>query len=182
MNTNFKTKSWLPLLLALLALTPRDLAAQGPKLQLDHLNRLADAASETVDVTVDPATLQTAGFLSGHDVNDAKIKALIEGIKGIYIKSFEFTAAGAYSEQDIETVRKQLAAPGWSRMVSVREKDELTEIYFWREGGQNGGLAVLSAESKELTIVNIVGRVDLAALTAMGKLMPKLPRVPNILK
>lgn len=182
MNPNFKTKSWLPLLLALVALASSDLAAQGPKLQLDHLNRLADQASETVDVNVDPATLQTAGFLSGSDVNDAKVKALIEGIKGIYIKSFEFTSAGAYSEQDIETVRKQLAAPGWSRMVSVREKGELTEIYFWREGGQNGGLAVLTAETRELTIVNIVGRVDLATLTAMGKLIPKLPRASNILK
>lgn len=182
MTPNFKTKIWAPLALMLLALAATDLAAQGPKLQLDHLNRLADQASETVDVNVDPATLQTAQFLSGSDVNDAKVKAVIEGIKGIYIKSFEFRSAGAYSEQDIEMVRKQLAAPGWSRMVSVREKGELTEIYFWREGGQNGGLAVLSAETRELTIVNIVGRVDLATLTAMGKLIPKLPGATNILK
>ena len=72
-------------------------------------------------------------------------------------------------------IRKQLAGPGWSRVVGIREKRELTEIYFWKERDTNGGLVVISAEPNELTVVNIVGRVDLASLGALGPMIPKLP-------
>ena len=63
---------------------------------------------------------------------------------GIYVKSFEFDAPDAYTESDVEVIRKQVSGPGWSRVVSVREKRELTEIYFWRERDTSGGLVVIS--------------------------------------
>jgi hypothetical protein len=153
-----------------------DLAlAQGAKLQLDHLNKLADKAKETVDVTADTAMLkQAAGFLAGKGSDSQKLNQMLDGITGIYVKSFEFAAAGAYTESDIDIIRKQLSAPGWSRVVSVRDKQELTEIYFWREKDTNGGMVVIAAETDELTVVNIVGRVDLASLAALGPMIPNL--------
>ena len=57
---------------------------------------------------------------------------------------------------------------GWSRIVGVRGKRELTEIYFWKERDTNGGLVVIAAKPNELTVVNIVGRVDLASLGGAG--------------
>ena len=100
---------------------------------------------------------------------------MLQGITGIYVKSFEFNAPNAYAESDVEAVRKQLAGPGWSRVVGIRGKGELTEIYLWKERDTNGGLVVISAEPNELTVVNIVGRVDLASLGALGPMIPKLP-------
>lgn len=161
-------------LLAALVL-PRPALAQGPRLQLDHLNRLADKAKETVDVTADTAMLkQAAGFLAGKSSETQKLNQMLDGVTGIYVKSFEFAAPGAYTESDIDIIRKQLSAPGWSRVVSVRDKQELTEIYFWREKDTNGGMVVISAETDELTVVNIVGRVDLASLAALGPMIPNL--------
>jgi hypothetical protein len=149
--------------------------AQGARLQLDHLNKLSEKAKETVDVTADTAMLkQAAGFLAGKGSDTQKLSQMLDGITGIYVKSFEFAAPGAYTESDIEIIRKQLSAPGWSRVVSVREKQELTEIYFWREKDTTGGMAVISAEADELTVVNIVGRVDLASLAALGPMIPNL--------
>ena len=58
--------------------------------------------------------------------------------------------------------------PTLPRVVSVREQNEMTEVYFWKKGTENGGLVVISAESNELTVVNIVGRIDLAALASLG--------------
>jgi hypothetical protein len=162
--------------LLLAFLIPRPASAQGARLQLDHLNRLAEKATETVDVTVDATMLkQTAGFLAGKGSDNAKVQELIEGITGIYIKSFEFNVPDAYSESDIEAIRKQVAGPGWSRVVGVKGKGELTEIYFWKERDTNGGLVVIAAQPNELTVVNIVGRVDLASLGALGPMIPKLP-------
>lgn len=163
------------LLLAALLL-PRASFAQGPRLQLDHLNKLADKAKDTVDVTVDSAMLkETAGFLAGKGSDSEKVHELIEGITGIYVKSFEFTEPSAYSESDIDVIRQQVSGSGWSRVIGVRGKRESTEIYFFRERGVNGGLAVIAAQPNQLTVVNIVGRVDLASLAALGPMIPKLP-------
>lgn len=163
-------------LLLLALLIPRTAAAQGARLQLDHLNKLADRSNETVDVTVDAAMLkQTAGFLAGKDADSAKVQQLIEGITGIYVKSFQFGVPDAYTEADIESIRKQVSGSGWSRIVGIRGKRELTEIYFWKERDTTGGLVVIAAQPNELTIVNIVGRVDLASLGALGPMIPKLP-------
>ena len=157
-------------------LVPRQALAQGARLQLDHLNRLAEKATETVDVSADTAMLkQAAGFLAGKGSETAKMQQLLGGITGIYVKSFEFDAPNMYSESDVEAIRKQVSGSGWSRVVSVREKGELTEIYFWRDRDTTGGLVVISAETNELTVVNIVGRVDLASLGALGPMIPKMP-------
>jgi len=162
------------LLLALVVV--RDASAQGARLQLDHLNRLADRSKETVDVDVDSTMLkQTAGFLAGKGADTEKVQDLLQNIRGIYVKSFQFEAPGAYTENDIDLIRKQVAGPGWSRVVGVRGRQELTEIYFFREKDENGGLVVIAAQSSQLTVVNIVGRVDLASLAALGPMIPKLP-------
>ncbi len=86
---------------------------------------------------------------------------------------FRVRRPGAYTDADVEAVRKQVAREGWSRIVGVRAKGELAEIYLWKEGGTNGGLVVIAAEANELTVVNIVGNVDLASLAALGPMIPK---------
>ncbi len=62
----------------------------------------------------------------------------------------------------------QLKAP-WSRIVSInsRQERERVEVYMWRESDQPGGLAVLVSEPRELTVVNIIGRIDLAQLAEL---------------
>jgi len=143
-------------------------AAQGPQLQLDHLSPLAARASNVVDVTVDAGLLQlAAGFISNEKANEAAIKQLIANLKGVYVKSFEFDRDGAYSEADVNAVREQLKAP-WARMVNVRSRGETVEVFAYRERETSAGLAILVTEPRQLTVVNIVGPIDLAQLGALG--------------
>jgi hypothetical protein len=105
-------------------------------------------------------------------------------ITGIYVKSVQFGVPDAYSDADVEAIRNQVSGPGWARVVGVRGKRELTEIYFWKQRDTNGGMVVIAAQPNELTVVNIVGRIDLASLAALGPMIPKLPdamrkRVPR---
>lgn len=150
--------------------------AQGARLQLDRLTRLADKAKEVVDVNLDEPMLQQASAMSGKQP-DEKTKAVLQGLKGVYVKSFEFEGPGGYTEADVEAIRTQLKAPGWSRIISVREKGELTEIYSWSDGGVSGGLAIIAAEAQELTVVNLVGRINMAQLGALKGL--GVPVMPN---
>ena len=174
MNARFNSSA-LTAFLLVAVVVPATATAQSARIQLDHLNRLAASATETVDVTVDREMLKkSAGFLTGKGADPEKIQEIIEGITGVYVKSFKFDAPDAYTDADVEAVRKQVARQGWSRIVGVKGKRELTEIYLWKEGGANGGLVVIAAQLNELTVVNIVGNIDLASLAALGPMIPKL--------
>jgi hypothetical protein len=176
-RTDRRIERWVLALMLLLA--PSVVYAQGPRLQLDQLQRLAERASEVTDITLDPMMLQLASGLLSSDAGSADVKALIAGLKGVYVKSFEFEREGGYSEGDVNSIRKQLSAPGWTKIVSTQSKQdrENVDIYSWREGNQSGGLAILVAEPQELTVVNIVGQIDLTKLAALqGQFgIPKLP-------
>jgi hypothetical protein len=107
-------------------------------------------------------------LLSDKDADERDVKKLVDGLKGIYVKSFEFDSEGQYTAADMETIRTQLRGPGWTRLVNVMsKKDGNCEVYMLFNGDQVGGLAVLVAEEKELTVVNIVGPVDLDKLAKL---------------
>ncbi|HWR53627.1 MAG TPA: DUF4252 domain-containing protein, partial [Bryobacteraceae bacterium] len=83
--------------------------------------KLAEKASEVVDVTLDGQMLQMASrFLSNKEPEEAKVKDMVGKLKGIYVRAFEFDKEGEYTQADLDAVRNQLKGPGWQRMVSVR--------------------------------------------------------------
>jgi hypothetical protein len=136
-----------------------------------NLERLEPKASDTVDLSLNGATLQFAAkFLDSKNPNEAKVKTLIAGLEGIYIKTLEFKSAGEWSESDLESIRKQLHPPEWSRIVGVKSSQdgETSEIYVRYENKKVTGVAILAAEPKELTVVNIAGAVDLDSLADLG--------------
>jgi len=171
-TTTLKHRPWfLPLAqLALLALLPAATArGQDARLQIKNLEKLADKAAEVVEVTLDKPMLELASkFLKDED-DDAEARELIKDMKGIYVKSFEFDKEGEYSDADIEPILAQLKGPGWSKLVDVRSKRdrETDAVYIMELDGKIVGLAVIAAEPKELTIVNIVGPIDLDKLSKL---------------
>jgi hypothetical protein len=143
--------------------------AQNPRIQTSQLDGLAAKASETVDVNIDESLMAlTAKFLSSKDDDERKVKEIVSGLKGIYVKSFEFENEGQYTDADLESIRSQLRNPAWSRIVNARsKKDGSIEVYLMHTGEQISGLAVLATELKEITVINIVGPVNLEKLTQL---------------
>ena len=143
--------------------------AQNPRIQTSQLDALAAKASETVDVNIDESLMALATkFLSSKDEDERKVKELVSGLKGIYVKSFEFESEGQYTDADLESIRSQLRNPAWSRIINARsKKDGSVEVYVMHTGGQISGLAVLATELKEITVINLVGPVDLDKLTQL---------------
>lgn len=148
--------------------------AQDARLKLAQLEKLSAKAVEVNSVTLDGDMLQLAAKFLDLDKDDPEseqVKSLIKNLKGIYVKSFEFDQPNQYSASDVEDIRSQLAAPGWSKIVESRDKraNENDEIYVMKDSHNNvAGVAIVVAEPKELTVVNIVGPVDLDKLSALG--------------
>jgi polynucleotide 5'-kinase involved in rRNA processing len=144
-------------------------SAQNPRIQTSQLDALAAKASQTVDVNIDERLIQLAArFLSSKDGDEAKVKEIVNGLKGIYVKSFEFENEGQYTEADLEGIRSQLRNTAWNRLVNVSSKKEgSVEVYLMQNGNQISGLALLATDPKEITVVNIIGPVDLDKLTRL---------------
>ncbi len=154
------------LLIATLLLAAMPLSAQ--RLNLDF-PALADAADEVIDVTLDAQMLRVAAkFFSGRNADSRALGEMVRKLDGIYVRSYSFRSEGAYDKGIVARVRGQLG-PSWKRIVTVRSRDrESVEVYTDMRGEAIAGLVVISAEPRELTLVNIVGPIDLEKLTDLG--------------
>jgi hypothetical protein len=177
----------LKILLALLA-PALAWAAPNPRLVLPDFAALAQKATQAVTITLDPALLNLAArFLDGNDPQDAATREIIKGLQGIYVRSYTFDRDSAYRQEDIDAVRKQLAAPGWNRLVETHSKrtHANVDIYVMLDNNQAIGLVVIASEARQFTIVNIVGAIDLEKLHKLeGQFgVPKLdleaPKMPH---
>jgi len=159
------------LLSALLALPALALAADPGRLQLPDLSALSKKASQSVDISLDPSLLGLASGVIDNDSsgNGAAVHDLIKGIRGIYVRSYTFDRPGEYSKADVTALQEQLLAPGWVPIVSTHDlkQGSNVDIYLLRNGDRTEGLAILAAEPRQLTIVNIVGSIDLAKLAQL---------------
>jgi len=134
--------------------------------------RLGERAKEVVNVRLSAGMLGLASaFLSDEDAEQAQVKSLVSGLEGIYVRSYEFTEEAQYSDADVEQIRSQLQPPTWDCIVSVRENGpggESADICLKKNGEQIAGLTILAAEPRELTVVQIVGRISLEDLAKLG--------------
>ena len=174
------TRKLLPMVL-LLAI-PTILRAQDLKLP-PGVEKLAAKAKETVEVNMDGPMLQWASkFLSSEDPEEKKAAKLVANLKGIYVRSFEFSEEGAYSAPDVEAFRAQFRSPEWSRVVGVRSEHDgdNVDVFFKLENEKMAGIVIIAAEPKELTFVNIVGPLEVDQLADLGGEfgIPKLKTKP----
>jgi hypothetical protein len=151
----------------------QELAQPRSKLQIESLDSLASKAEQVVDVTVDESMLKLIPMLihrSAKPGTDAqKIAKIAAGFRGVYVRSFQFSGDGQWAESDIAGIRAQLKQPGWSRVVSVksRKDGQNVEVYVMTDPANLGGLVVLATQPNELTVVNIVGKIDLEDIIAL---------------
>src|SRR5262249_27104739 len=143
----------------------------------------AGKAVKSVDISLDTSLLGlAAGFMDASKPEEANVKELIGGLKGIYVKSYTFDKDFLYPQTDVEALRKQLAAPGWQRLVAVHDNPQHSnvDIYICIDRGRANGLAIIASQPREFTIVNIVGAIDLQKLHQLqGKFgIPQVP-LPN---
>jgi len=154
--------------------------AQAGRLRLESLEPLRPKAVEAVNIDIDGILIKLAGsVLSETDTEERAVKEFVAGLRGVYVRSYEFKTEGEFKESDVAAVRAQLRAPAWSRVMDVKSRGidfGDAEVYVATAAGRVEGLTLLVVEPKELTVVNIVGDVDLAKIKKIGSSL-RLPRI-----
>jgi len=142
--------------------------AQQFQFKLEHL---AAKSADSIDVSLNTSMLQFASkFMDGNDPDEAKVKRLIVNLQGIYVRHFEFKQDGAYTQADLDRIRQQLKAPEWGRMIGARSSGDAENIEVWvrSENGKVTGIAILASQPRQLTVANLVGKVELDTLADLG--------------
>src|SRR5260370_2335837 len=144
-------------------------------------DKLAAKSVEKVDVTLEGPVLALGTMFLSDKGDESKIKNMVRGLKGVYVKQFTFDKDGQYTEADVNEIRAQVKAPEWTRIVDMQEKHESSAIYLQFDGKQTQGVVILSAEPRELTVVQIIGPIDPSMLSDLGGNLgiPKIQGIPK---
>ena len=134
---------------------------------------LASRASHVTEVTLDKNMLAFASkFLDdkGDDKEEQATKQMIQGLKGVYVREYEFDKEDAYTADELDGLRKYFESSEWSPMVHERTKGKVsgTDVYIKLVDGKMQGLFVLDAEAKELSLVLILGPIDADKIARLG--------------
>jgi len=132
------------------------------------LDKLGARAKETTNISLEGDTLKMATSFLGGDQDSSFVKNL----KAVHVRSFEFDKEGQYDAKDLAPVRAYIKSLNWAKIVDVKEQSESTEIYLQApQNNKPGGLAVVSAEATEVTVIFISG---IGSLSDLAKLQGNL--------
>jgi hypothetical protein len=136
------------------------------KFDFKSLDKLGANAKESSNITLEGDTLKLATSFLGDD------KSPFKSLTGVYVRAYEFAKPGQYKESDLDPVRAYIKSLQWSKIVDVKESGETSEIYLQAlPNNRLGGLAIVAAEAKEVTVVFISGNI---AISDIGKLSGNL--------
>ena len=130
---------------------------------------LAERAQHVTEVTLDKTMLAFAAKFMDKEKDDEG-KEMIRNLKGVYVREYEFDKEHAYTAAEIEGLRKYFQGSDWSPMVHERTKGaaEGTDIYVKLVNNQMQGLFILDAEAKEVSLVLILGPIDVDKISSLG--------------
>src|SRR4029079_8723795 len=120
MNTFIQTAFKAAPLAAIIATTAIVGAAQDARLHFERLSSLESKARDVIEVNVDGKLLDLAKRVTAK-VNDPDAKTVaqaISGLKGIYVRVYNFEQENQYDPTDVDQIRAELNNPGWEKVAN----------------------------------------------------------------
>ncbi len=162
-----------------LCLTAPSAYSQDARLHFERLNGLETKARDVVEVNVDGKLLDLAKRVMAKtsDQDAKKLATAINGLKGIYVRVYNFEKEGEYNIAEVDEIRAQLQAP-WEKLANVRSKrnNQKVDIFTMFSGDTMSGVAVVISEAKSVALVNVIGPIDIDLLIELSGKM-NIPRI-----
>ena len=167
------------LILSFVASAQDDYSKYPGYVDLSDIEAFKDSET-TVEVFITKPLLSLVAAATSSS-EDPSFSNLLKGLALIRVETFGVEDKDTEKvKKIIQKVSKKLTKEKWSRIVRVKEKKELVEIYIKPDGAKVAGLLVMSLEpDNEAVFVNIVGTIDMEQL---GKLSRKfdIPQLDSL--
>jgi len=146
-----------------LALTTFASAAEAQSGAIDIGQLMPSAKGEFVEINLSSAMLKFAARIAARQEPEAA--ELIRNLKSIRVNVVGLDDSNRDSTiEQIESVRRKLEAQGWTKLVTVREKNggDNVDVHVMQRGEESiDGLVVTVLDKKgEAVFVNIVGHIN----------------------
>ena len=142
------------------------------------LDNLSAKAANVNGVTLDQSMLKlAAGVLGGKgagekgtedNAKNSGLQKILASVKSVEVKRYAFVEEGAYQMAELEPLRVVLRNAGWSQMFTHAQDGVQNTVYFKLDGLQIGGVTVIRAQPRDVTIVSVEGVIDLATLAELA--------------
>jgi len=167
------------LILSIAASAQEDYSKYPGYVDLSDIETFKDSEA-TVEVFITKPLLSLVAAATSSS-EDPSFSNLLKNLALIRVETFNVQEKETEKvKKIIQKVSKKLTKEKWSRIVKVKEKDELVEIYIKPNKEKIAGLLVMSLEpDNEAVFVNIVGTIDMDQL---GKLSRKfdIPQLDSL--
>lgn len=135
-----------------------------------RLDELEEKADEVVKIDLWGKSLEQGKKLLGLRKNvTSPAKRFLSGLKGVYLRTYRFGGTKP-DQEDVEPIYRQLADSGWVPLIETENRKEkgAVSIYSYYENKKVAGITVVSADPAKVTVVKIMGPVDLEILSDIG--------------
>lgn len=152
------------------AISPADTPTRAPRpltdlpgyFPLEELG-LVPRENLSVEINLSGAMLRLLGRMAAAE--DADFARLVSGLDAIRVRIAPLAEGDRGSSRArIAEGARWLEQRRWQTVLRARDEEEEVAIYVRELGGATVGMTVLAIDSEEITVVNILGDVDLAAL------------------
>ena len=145
----------------------QDLKDHPGYIDLDEIE-IPGNAGEVTEISLGPAILGFAARMSEN--GDEDLTENLSELVSIRVKSFEIDSTETEKLRPIiDRIEKKVTSEKWESLIRVKEEDELTNISVKYDGDAMVGLLIVAFEpGDEVTLVNIVGKLDLNSLGNLG--------------
>lgn len=151
------TRILLPLLCVVVLLSGCGMTASSRN---DGYADLEAISGQDVDarmsLSLGPAVL---GFAAAMSRDDPKAGLLLKELQGVRVKVYDVEGDAERVAASLDRMRDALVARGWEQAVRVREAGETTYVLMKTNDEVIAGLTVLSSDSLEVVIVNVMGNL-----------------------
>jgi hypothetical protein len=111
----------------------------------------------TMSLSLGKTTLRFAArFLD----DEPETQALLRSLDGVRVRIYEVNGDTDRIARNFEHMGSKLNNDGWQPVMLVREEGELVQMFAKSSGAGLQGLTVVSADSEEVVVVNIMGDID----------------------
>jgi len=126
-------------------------------------------AEETVEIYVRGPLLKLVAQATNRD--DPELSKLLSKLLLVKVNTFSIDSLTAQVlKQKIIKIESSLQKEKWEKVVRVKERDELVNIYLKMDHERVIGLVVMAVEEgDEAVFVNIVGEIDMDSIGKLGR-------------
>jgi len=113
--------------------------------------------NRTLSLSLGKTTLRFAAhFLD----DEPETQALLRSLDGVRVRIYDVDGDNERIADNFDHMGNKLGKHGWQTVMLVREEGELVQMFAKSSGAGIQGLTVVSADSEEVVVVNIMGDID----------------------